>query len=277
MAKKKVVVLLACIGCIFVICELFARYGLGLGEPPISIPDERIDYLFAPNQVCHRFGNIILYNNKSMRCDFDVAESCNGGVLIIGDSVINGGVLTDHEKLATTILQRKYPNVPFYNVSAGSWGPGNYAAYLREFGTFGSDFLVVEMNSHDVWEDNPDETKGAGVGVDISMPAKRPVCALWEGFDRYLIPRVRKLLGSTDNRTNKVDVARWDNASDDSEKYNLDQLNYIFSLNVCHKCVLIWRSREETIKCYESEGEEIIRKYGYYKVICNEKILKTKF
>ena len=26
----------------------------------------------------------------------------------------------------------------------------------------------------------------------------------------------------------------------------------------------------------EMNGEEIIRKYGYYKVICNEKILKTK-
>ena len=142
MLKRRVFICFAAVACILIIGELFARYGLGLGEPPISIPDEHIDYLFAPNQVCHRFGNVLRYNNKSMRCDFDVVEPCEGGVLVIGDSVINGGALTDHEKLATTILQRKYKNIPFYNVSAGSWGPGNYAAYLRKYGTFGSEYLV---------------------------------------------------------------------------------------------------------------------------------------
>ena len=259
MSKKSCVIFVAFVG-ILIIGEFIARYGLGLGEPPISIPDEHIDYLFAPNQVCHRFGNVIRYNNKSMRCDFDIVEPCKkGGVIVIGDSVINGGALTDHEKLATTILQRKYKGVPFYNVSAGSWGPGNYAAYLRKYGIFGADYLVVEMNSHDIWEDNPELTKGAGVGVDISEPAKRPICALWEGFDRYFMPMARKWLGLTDNRINKVDMARWDNASEDREEYNFNQLNYIFSLNICHKCLLIWRSRNETIKCAASDGEMKIK------------------
>ena len=52
--------------------ELFSRYYLGLGNPPLCIADQEIDYIFAPNQDCNRVGNRIVYNNVSMRCDFDV-------------------------------------------------------------------------------------------------------------------------------------------------------------------------------------------------------------
>ena len=55
------------IGALFLLVglECLARFCLGLGDPPLSIPDKTIDYLFAPNQVCHRFGNLIVYNNVS--------------------------------------------------------------------------------------------------------------------------------------------------------------------------------------------------------------------
>ena len=57
---------------IVVLAELIARYTLGLGDPPLAIADCEIDYIFAPNQNCNRFGNHIVYNDASMRCDFDV-------------------------------------------------------------------------------------------------------------------------------------------------------------------------------------------------------------
>ena len=86
--------------------ELFARFVLGLGDPPLSIGDKEIDYLFAPNQECNRFGNSIVYNDFSMRCDFTLkGTNPKRRIFVVGDSVVNGGVLTDHKDLATTILQ----------------------------------------------------------------------------------------------------------------------------------------------------------------------------
>ena len=86
--------------------ELFCRLYLGLGDPPISISDEEIDYIFAPNQDCSRFGNTVIYNNLSMRCafDLDIADKASR-VFVVGDSVINGGVLTDQSNLARPYRQ----------------------------------------------------------------------------------------------------------------------------------------------------------------------------
>src|SRR3954468_7045308 len=49
--------------------ELFARFYLGLGDPPLSIADPQIEYLFKPDQDCRRFGRRIHYNHYSMRAE----------------------------------------------------------------------------------------------------------------------------------------------------------------------------------------------------------------
>lgn len=59
-------------------------------------------------------------------------------VLGLGDSVINGGVLTDQDSLATTRLSELLSKlirkkVQVLNVSAGSWGPDNCEAYLNRY------------------------------------------------------------------------------------------------------------------------------------------------
>lgn len=253
------------IGALFLLVglECLARFCLGLGDPPLSIPDEKVDYLFAPNQVCHRFGNLIIYNNVSMRCDYDVKDKDlkGGGLMVIGDSVINGGALTDHSCLATTILGSRL-GCKVANVSAGSWGPGNYAAYLQKFGSFGAEYLVVEMNSHDVWEDDPTLSSGANVGVDLSLPDRKPWCATYELLCRYVWPRLSKAMGVGKVKVNKVDVARWNNDNQNSAQYNLRQLDYIFTTPPKNKSLLIWRSRLETINNSESEGERIIRQWA---------------
>lgn len=50
------------------VAELFSRFALGLGDPPLTLRDAEIDYLFAPG-VYRRFGNLISYNIFSMRAD----------------------------------------------------------------------------------------------------------------------------------------------------------------------------------------------------------------
>lgn len=112
MSRKRIALWSVFCAVAFVVAELVARYGLGLGDPPISIPDPEIDYLFAPDQDCHRFGNRIVYNNCSMRCDFDVHCGFEGRrVFVVGDSVVNGGTLIAHEKIATTLLQERVDTI----------------------------------------------------------------------------------------------------------------------------------------------------------------------
>src|SRR5881394_1856062 len=90
--------------------ELVARYGVGLGDPPLSQADPQIEYLFKPNQDCRRLGRRVAYNQYSMRSDpFPVhkADPNEIRVMVVGDSVVNGGVLTDQSELATEVLKRK--------------------------------------------------------------------------------------------------------------------------------------------------------------------------
>lgn len=243
--------------------ELVARWGLGLGDPPLSLADAEIDYFFAPNQDCNRFGNRIVYNNVSMRSDRDVDEPLELGkrrVIIVGDSVINGGVLTDQADLASSLLDaelRAKGVGDAYNVSAGSWGPMNYAAYFRKYGTFGATDLVLEVNSHDLWEDDPKVTAGRNVGKDIALPDHKPLLACWEGFERYFMPRVRVWLGWAQINT-KVDVPRWEETlALPSVKQNLDACAYLYSLPAPRKYLVVHRSQKEWQSGRQPLGEEL--------------------
>src|SRR5437667_9094846 len=72
--------------------ELFARFYLGLGDPPLSMFDAEMEYRFKPSMSYRRFGNRIHYNAWSMRSeDFPPHKSSPDElrVMILGDSVIN--------------------------------------------------------------------------------------------------------------------------------------------------------------------------------------------
>ena len=244
------------------VLELIARWGLGLGDPPISVPDAEIDYIFAPNQDCNRFGNRIVYNSVSMRSEHDIDAFPQPGrrrILLVGDSVVNGGVLTDQADLASTLLDeelRAKGQGDAWNISAGSWGPMNYAAYFKRHGTFGATDLVLEVNSHDLWEDDPKATGGANVGKDVAIPDHKPLLACWEGFDRYFMPRLRWWLGKAQVNT-KVDVPHWgDSLALPSVKQNLEACAYLYSLPFERKFLVIHRTRQERLSGETPPGEE---------------------
>ena len=169
--------------------EWFARSVLGLGDPPLSITHPRIEYLYAPNQDVRRFGKRFFVNDYSMRSAPLAARkgADERRVLVFGDSVVNGGNLTDHQDLATTRLAHDLRpfaggnKVVVGNVSAGSWGPGNWLAYSQVYGFFDADVVVLVASSHDV-TDNP-----TFAPLDPNThPTKKPLLALTEGLTRYL-------------------------------------------------------------------------------------------
>lgn len=161
--------------------EIFARIVLGLGTPPLSLMHPTIEYMFRPNQDVMRFGNRQLYNQWGMRSAPLPDEEDSQIILVLGDSVLNGGSLTDQADLATTIATIEDADRFYANISAGSWGPANQLAYLQEFGTFNADAAILVLNAgdlHDLGQFEP---------IDPSThPLENPLTALGEAITHYL-------------------------------------------------------------------------------------------
>ncbi|MCL2640910.1 MAG: hypothetical protein FWD53_08715, partial [Phycisphaerales bacterium] len=172
--------------------EVFCRCYLGLGDPPLSRADPEIGYMFVGPRVYHRFGNRIEYNRFSMRTrnDFDGVrkDPKEIRVMMCGDSVINGGVLVDQKDIASNILEQRLGSefnraTLVMNVSAGSWSPPNAWAYVKRYGWFESNVLVLVWSSHDGCSSLTFEPL---VGVSPDFPDKTPMFAFGEAVTRYL-------------------------------------------------------------------------------------------
>jgi lysophospholipase L1-like esterase len=107
--------------------------------------------------------------------------------MLIGDSVVNGGSLTDQSDIINAVLQRRlcedlHRAVVVGNISAGSWGPPNELAYIKKFGLFDADVVVIVLSSHDARDVMTFEPT---VGNN-NYPDHRPLCALSEAITVYL-------------------------------------------------------------------------------------------
>lgn len=182
------------IGCVLVVliaAELLVRFGIGLGDPPLWSLDPKIEYLAKPGDH-KRFGNRVQYNDYSMRSD-DFSEIKSDPeeirILVVGDSVVNGGNYIDQSDLATEIardiLEEKLDRpVVIGNVSAGSWGPRNQLEYLRRFGTLDADLVILVSHTGEV-DDVP--TYDVQLGVTYTKVDTKPLLALQEFFGRYVV------------------------------------------------------------------------------------------
>jgi lysophospholipase L1-like esterase len=191
----KVVLLLSlaiAIGLI-VIIELGLRWRFGFGNPLLYTADEQIGYLLSPNQQTQRFGNRIKINEYSMRSEpiSKMPSPSTLRILLIGDSIVNGGWWTDQEKTISSLMQRSltsavsgnFKNAEVLNASANSWGPRNELAYLQKFGSFNSQVIVLIINTDDLFATAPTSLQ---VGRDRNYPNQKPPLASVEVFNRYL-------------------------------------------------------------------------------------------
>jgi hypothetical protein len=179
----------------FVIAEICLRQIWGLGNMLLFDSDPSYEYISKPNQDTKRFGNRVISNEFSMR-SLPLTDQDSCIVLGFGDSVINGGALTDQDSLATTIVEQKLQQEKskafrFLNISAGSWAPDNCAAYLTKHGAFNAKMIVLFVSSHDARDNMTFEPV---VGVHQSYPDKQYPLASIELFDRYLWPRISGLM-----------------------------------------------------------------------------------
>ncbi|QRQ99641.1 hypothetical protein [Dyadobacter sandarakinus] len=168
------------------IAEVVLRVRYGFCNSPLYISDPDFEYIYAPNQDVTRFGYALRTNSLSMRSE-EVLPTDSLVILLIGDSVVNGGSLTDQDSIATTLLEKRFlrdfnQRVRVLNISAGSWGPDNMAAFLKKYGLFKAKLMCLVTSSHDAHDIMSHQNT---VGVNPGMPDKQYKVALYELWDRY--------------------------------------------------------------------------------------------
>ncbi len=186
--KILLIIITTGIGCV-VLVEGGLRLIFGLGNPPLYIADDEIGYLLAPHQNLRRMGNQIQINQYSMRSEA-IAEAKPDSlfrVLLLGDSIVNGGWWTDQQEILSASLARELTadtnSVQVLNASANSWGPRNELAYLKRFGLFKSQVLILVINTDDLFATAPNASV---VGRDRNYPNQKPFLALTEAYERFI-------------------------------------------------------------------------------------------
>ena len=181
---------------LLLILEVVLRSRYGLGDPLLYKADKKMGYLIAPNQNVIRNGNAIRINRYSMRSD-EISDRKIPGerrFFFIGDSVTNGGwwnpqgsIISERFKQHLQQNQTDIATITVLNASANSWSPRNELEYLRQFGLFDADMLILIINTDDLFGTAPNSLV---VGRESNYLDRKPMGAIGELIDRYRLSKL---------------------------------------------------------------------------------------
>ena len=183
--KRKIYIAISICLILIALSELTLRFVFGFCDAVLYQSSPAYEYIAQPNQHRYRFFSHIDYNSYSQRSE--EPDSTKTIVLGLGDSVILGGTMLDQDSVATSLFSKE-TGMQMLNISSGSWGPDNCAAYLKEKGTFGAKAMVLVCSSHDAFDVM---SHVPVVGIYPNYPDKQYKLAIWEVIDRYLMPRIK--------------------------------------------------------------------------------------
>ncbi len=193
------------------ILEIGLRVSIGFGNPLIYVADPEIGYLLAPTQRLRRFGNRVEINEYSMRSPSLLSPEADLRILLLGDSVLNGSWWTDQNETISAVITKillttnsssnlpanslsnspvnllqtnsstNSPLIEVLNISANGWSPRNELAYLKKFGCFQAQILVLLLNTDDLFGTAPTSIP---VGNDRYYPSQKPALAILEAATR---------------------------------------------------------------------------------------------
>lgn len=247
----------ASLALLLIVVEITLRLVWGFGKMPLYAASDKYEYMALPNQSGVRLGNRYYYNAFSMRSD--EVNPHKKHILDLGDSVIYGGVQTDQDSLATSLFSAE-TGMQMLNISAGSWGPDNCAAYLKEKGMFDAKGIFLLVSSHDA-HDNMDFMPV--VGIQPSYPDKQYPCAIAEVLCRYIYPRYIQQLFDKSNKELDPDqkVLAGVDIHKNGKDFNpgFDQLKALADSVKIPFVVYLHADQEENAgKKYNEQGNEII-------------------
>jgi lysophospholipase L1-like esterase len=173
--------------------ELAGRM-MGL-HTPILYQVTSYGYRIAPDQNIRRFGHRVFINHQGLRNE-PIASLPTAGtlrILCLGDSITNGGAITDQDDTYPYQLQRLLTTggrkAEVLNASAPGWAIANEAGWLRQNGTLVSQVVVLTIGTFDLFQ----ERAGSEIVDDHpSFPSHAPAFALEDIVMRYLVPRLMR-------------------------------------------------------------------------------------
>lgn len=129
---------------------------MGFGHPVLYRVDPQVGYYPAPHQDVHRYGGEIHINVFGMRSREVAARkpAATFRILMLGDSTLYGGSYIDQSAIYATRLERGLnrqasglPGAPqrveVLSMGVNAWGPQHELAYVKKFGFFQSDLVMV--------------------------------------------------------------------------------------------------------------------------------------
>ncbi len=171
--------------------ELAGRM-LGL-HTPMLYQVTSYGYRVAPDQDIRRFGHRVFINHQGLRNE-PIAPLPAAGtlrILCLGDSITNGGAITDQDDTYPYQLQRLLESngkkAEVLNASAPGWAIGNEAGWLKENGVLGSQAVVFTIGTLDLFQElaGPETVDG-----HPSFPSHAPLLALEDLVTHYVVPRI---------------------------------------------------------------------------------------
>ncbi|KKB49854.1 hypothetical protein HMPREF1212_03013 [Parabacteroides sp. HGS0025] len=209
MVKKYLLIAGGSLLVLLVAGEVYLRREWGFCDSVLMQSDPDFEYIAQPDQNRYRFKRHIVYNAYSQRNT--PVDSSAFIVLGLGDSVLNGGALTDQDSLATSRLSNDLStfmgkDVQVLNISAGSWGPDNCEAYLKRYGMFSGKVAFLVCSSHDAHDNINHQSV---IDVLPGFSSRQYLSAWIELFDRYLIPRyLLSYLGCPDSDKGVSEISK---------------------------------------------------------------------
>lgn len=221
----------------------------GFGQMPLYTVNDEWEYMTSPNQSFYRRGNRFYINAYGMRCD--EVDTTKRHILGLGDSVIFGGGQTDQDSLATSLITKE-TGIQMLNISAGSWGPDNCAAFLRHYGLFNAEAMILIVSSHDAHDNIKHEPV---VGFHPGYPSKQFCCATVEVFCRFIHPFIYSKKDPDQKVLSESGIRK------DGKPFNpgFDQLKQMS--DSAHIPMLVYLHAEQTELSagkYNDQGDEII-------------------
>ncbi|WP_291963526.1 hypothetical protein [Maribacter sp.] len=236
--------------------EISLRFIWGFCDAPLYIASNNFEYIAAPKQTGKRFGNKYHFNAYSQRNN--KPDPSKTKILGLGDSVLFGGVQSDQDSIATSIFNQTLTNFQMLNISSGSWGPDNCAAYLKEYGTFNAKAMFLLVSSHDAYDVMDFKPV---VGNHSSYPEHQYNLAWWELLNRYIKPRVSNIFSKQDKKLDPDEIAA-QGIQKKGLKFNpgFQELKILSdSLHIPLTVYLHAEKAELHNQEYNSQGKEIIK------------------
>jgi lysophospholipase L1-like esterase len=175
-------------------------------------------------------------------------------ILGFGDSVLNGGMKTDQDSLATSIIEQTFSrqyrrrNIRCLNISCENWSPDNCFAYMEEYGDFDAGMIFLVTGSNDVY-DSMDFRKT--VDVHPNFPSKQSLSSIYETGE-YLVSRI---FAENRNISDYTSVKNSNTFNSGFQSFHLYTQKKDIPL-----LVYLHPDREEVLNGrYGPQGEEIIR------------------